>query len=135
MPRPAPQSHDTGSTRGPTVYNTVPTTMSQGAGERSITSGAVPVADIVRKLDFASNENLKLRGVLHHNNELLESKLQEIEHCLESSKSESNHCVCVCVCCHVELSFSPELKDENKAFKLQIKRECFNAHNLLEFVL
>ena len=40
---------------------------------------AIPMSEVVRQLDFAANENMRLRDQLKQNNEILDSKLQEIE--------------------------------------------------------
>lgn len=45
----------------------------------SVETAAIPMSEVVRQLDFAANENMRLRDQLKQNNEILDSKLQEIE--------------------------------------------------------
>ena len=54
----------------------------------SIETG-VPVSEVVRQLDFAASENLRLRERLEYNNEVLDRKLQEIEALLRQKETEN----------------------------------------------
>lgn len=54
---------------------------------RSSSVQQVSVVDIVKKLDFATSENVKLKKAIEENNAFMEQKLQE----LSQAKSESQH--------------------------------------------
>lgn len=48
----------------------------------------IPMSDIVKQLEFAANENLRLRNRLEDNNRILDQKLREIQGCLDAKESE-----------------------------------------------
>ncbi len=48
----------------------------------------IPMSDIVKQLDFAANENLRLRRRLEDNNQILDQKLREIEECMRDKEKE-----------------------------------------------
>ena len=49
----------------------------------------VPMSEVVRQLDFAATENLRLRERLQYNNEVLDRKLQEIEVLLRQKETDA----------------------------------------------
>jgi len=47
------------------------------------------MSEVVRQLDFAATENLRLRERLQYNNEVLDRKLQEIEVLLRQKETDA----------------------------------------------
>ena len=57
------------------------------SGEQSMT---IPVSDIVKQLDLAASENLRLRQRLQDNNDILDRKLKDIQECLSKKDREKD---------------------------------------------
>ena len=51
-------------------------------------SGQIPMSEIIKQLDFAASENVRLRQRLEDNNRVLEEKMGEIAQCLSSKDTE-----------------------------------------------
>ena len=60
----------------------------------SVEAAAIPMSEVVRQLDFAANENMRLRDQLKQNNEILDRKLQEIETLLRQRDSHTQGKLC-----------------------------------------
>ena len=60
----------------------------------SVEAAAIPMSEVVRQLDFAANENMRLRDQLKQNNEILDQKLQEIESLLRQRDTHTHGKLC-----------------------------------------
>ena len=60
----------------------------------SVEAAAIPMSEVVRQLDFAANENMRLRDQLKQNNEILDQKLQEIESLLRQRDGHTQGKLC-----------------------------------------